>query len=176
MTFASRLVDLRKVKCKYNQEELARQIEISVDSIRRWEKGNQVPRADELQKLAVALNTSVAYLIGETDDPRPLLRLDGSQILDGSSVIAPEWAAALEEGAPPQKVQTLPVIENRSPVPGTEIFATLGVLIGQLHNDYARMTPADRSLVKDMLIRCMRIAFGNKWVDGFIGADEQHVG
>ncbi|MDO5116092.1 MAG: helix-turn-helix domain-containing protein [Synergistaceae bacterium] len=87
MTFASRLVDLRKVKCKYNQEELARQIEISVDSIRRWEKGNQVPRADELQKLAVALNTSVAYLIGETDDPaRPVAGATTPKVPDGVRV------------------------------------------------------------------------------------------
>ena len=36
------------------------------------ENGRSNPKAEELSKIAVALDTSVAYLMGETDDPQPL--------------------------------------------------------------------------------------------------------
>jgi transcriptional regulator with XRE-family HTH domain len=51
------------------QEELAAKVDVSIDSVRRWEQGKIDPRLSEMKKLAVILDTSVAYLIGETDDP-----------------------------------------------------------------------------------------------------------
>ena len=72
---------------KLNQEELAEIIEVSRPSISQWENDKVLPDTDKLLKLASALNASVAYLMGETDDPRPILRLDGTMKLDGSSVI-----------------------------------------------------------------------------------------
>jgi transcriptional regulator with XRE-family HTH domain len=51
---------------------LASAMHVSVNTIARWENGTIPPRANELHMLAKSLNTSVAYLLCETDDPRPL--------------------------------------------------------------------------------------------------------
>lgn len=61
------------------------------------------------------------------------------------------------------------LLDKTSSIPGTEVFATLGLLIGQLHNAYPNMTSADQKLVREMLIRCLRITHGDKWVDEFLG-------
>lgn len=54
MTLASKIRELRKEK-NLTQEQLARQSEVSVDTLRRWESGRIIPRADELARLAFAL-------------------------------------------------------------------------------------------------------------------------
>ena len=70
MVMAERIKELRR-KNKLNQEELADKVNISPMTVRRWEWGQRTPRTDELQRLASALNTTSAYLLGETDDPAP---------------------------------------------------------------------------------------------------------
>lgn len=52
------------------QEDLAGKLNVHVNTIRRWEKGEQSPDAKKLDYLAEALNTTVAYLSGETDHPQ----------------------------------------------------------------------------------------------------------
>lgn len=47
------------------QEDLAGKLNVHVNTIRRWEKGEQSPDAKKLDYLAEALNTTVAYLSGE---------------------------------------------------------------------------------------------------------------
>ena len=53
------------------QEGLAEKANVSVMTVFRWEQELRSPRGDELQRLASALNTTSAYLLGETDDPAP---------------------------------------------------------------------------------------------------------
>ena len=69
--FSKRLVALRDSK-KYSQVELSRIISVSRQTIVRWEANDTYPDVVLLMKLASALNTSVAYLMGETDDPSPI--------------------------------------------------------------------------------------------------------
>lgn len=57
---------------KYSQVELSRIISVSRQTIVRWEANDTYPDVVLLKKLASALNTSVAYLMGETDDPSPI--------------------------------------------------------------------------------------------------------
>ena len=51
------------------QTQLAEALGVSVDTVRRWEQGKRPPDTEMLQRLAQALDTSTAYLLGETDDP-----------------------------------------------------------------------------------------------------------
>jgi len=51
-----------------NQQELADMANVSLHTIFRAEKGTNV-QTKNLRAIATALNTSVAYLMGETDDP-----------------------------------------------------------------------------------------------------------
>ena len=69
--FSERMKRLRKGR-GLNQNELAKQIGVSVDSVRRWEWGHRLPDVDELCRMAQVLKTTVSYLSGETDDEYPL--------------------------------------------------------------------------------------------------------
>lgn len=51
------------------QTQLAKALDVSVDTVRRWEQGRRTPDSVMLQKLAQALDTTTGYLLGETDDP-----------------------------------------------------------------------------------------------------------
>lgn len=53
-----------------SQESLAERLDVHVNTIRRWEQDRQAPDAKKLASLAEALNTTVAYLSGETDNPQ----------------------------------------------------------------------------------------------------------
>ncbi len=62
--FAERLVKLRK-RAGLNQDDLADEIGVSVDSIRRWEGEKQEPRLSELKRIAHVLGTTISELAGE---------------------------------------------------------------------------------------------------------------
>jgi transcriptional regulator with XRE-family HTH domain len=49
---------------RLSQEELARRAELSMDSLRRWERGLCLPRVDAAARLAAALGTTVYRLMG----------------------------------------------------------------------------------------------------------------
>ncbi len=68
----SRLKKQRELS-RMSQETLADKIEVHVNTIRRWEQGKQVPDANKLDSLATTLNTTVAYLSGETDENGTLI-------------------------------------------------------------------------------------------------------
>jgi transcriptional regulator, XRE family len=79
-------------KGKGTQAELAEQIGVHEMTIRRWESGERYPDADMLQKLSVALGTSVSYLVGETDDPQTPVSVDrpsASHLIEGKNVVPP---------------------------------------------------------------------------------------
>ena len=65
------MVEQRK-KQGLTQEGLSELVKISVPTIARIENGRSDPKSEELSRLARALNTSVAYLTGETDEPGPV--------------------------------------------------------------------------------------------------------
>ena len=67
MSFNERLVSLRK-GIGLNQQELADTINVSIDSVRRWEAGKQEPRLSDLKTLAVTLGVT----IGELSEEEPL--------------------------------------------------------------------------------------------------------
>jgi transcriptional regulator with XRE-family HTH domain len=55
----------------WSQQELAEHAGVSLHTVFRAEKGTNI-QSKNLEALAVALHTSVAYLMGETNDCRPL--------------------------------------------------------------------------------------------------------
>ena len=59
-----------------SQSQLGDRIETDANTISRWERDSISPKVETIIKIAHALNTSVSYLLGETDDPvRPLSHL-----------------------------------------------------------------------------------------------------
>jgi transcriptional regulator with XRE-family HTH domain len=80
--FAERLKSTRN-KLSLGQSEVARRAKLSVSCISCYETGKRKPSARHLQSLAFALDTSVAYLVGETDDPS---KQEHQEIIDADTV------------------------------------------------------------------------------------------
>ncbi len=66
MNMAEKIKFYRQRK-NLTQEKLAELIGVSAMTVKRWEWGQRIPRANELMKLAQALNTNMEYLMGQTD-------------------------------------------------------------------------------------------------------------
>ena len=66
--FSERITRLRKEK-GLRQKDLANELGVSIDSVRRWEQGKRSPDVEILNNLARVLDTTVSYISGETDNP-----------------------------------------------------------------------------------------------------------
>jgi len=79
-TFGKRMASLRKER-KMTQDELAKLLNTSISVVGRYERDEMTPSVDVAKNISVFLNTTVGYLLGETDkadlfkDPVMLQRL-----------------------------------------------------------------------------------------------------
>lgn len=85
-----RLIALRE-GLGLSQSEFARQAEQSRSTVHGWETGRNKPDEDALPIVAKVLKTSISYLFGETDDPRP-----APQWRTGEGPTS-EWEARVEQ-------------------------------------------------------------------------------
>jgi transcriptional regulator with XRE-family HTH domain len=80
-SFGKKIAALRK-ELKMSQSDLAKQLSTSVSVISRYERDEMTPSIDVAKKLAGILDTTVGYLLGESDqenilkDPDMLKRLN----------------------------------------------------------------------------------------------------
>lgn len=82
----------------WSQQDLADKAELDSSYISLLETGRRTnPGLETLLKIARALETSISYLAGETDDPRPIMQ-DGQAAHDreGASELTPEDIQDLE--------------------------------------------------------------------------------
>src|SRR5690554_612537 len=71
MTTGQRLAKLRKEN-NYTQEELGELLDVSRQSISKWESDQAFPETQKLIELSKLYQTSVDYLLGnETENPQP---------------------------------------------------------------------------------------------------------
>lgn len=79
-TFGKRMASLRKER-KMTQDELAKLLNTSISVVGRYERDEMTPSVDVAKNISGFLNTTVGYLLGETDkadlfkDPVMLQRL-----------------------------------------------------------------------------------------------------
>lgn len=59
--------DLRQQK-HLTQRNLAMLIHVSVDSVRRWENGTRIPRADEVVRMGTVLDVDYRFIFDALDD------------------------------------------------------------------------------------------------------------
>lgn len=71
-TFGKKLREAREAK-SFSQAELARQIKSHHSIVGKYERDEVKPTIDVVKKLADVLDTTVGYLLGETED-RELLK------------------------------------------------------------------------------------------------------
>lgn len=67
---------VKRIKSKrkeigFTQQQLADKVDVSLMTVVRWENGSRTPNTSLMPTIAMALNTSVAYLMGLTNDPNP---------------------------------------------------------------------------------------------------------
>lgn len=65
--------NIKKARGRIKQSELAEMLNVDVSTVSRWENGKNIPSSKVLQNIANALNTTVAYLSGETDNPERII-------------------------------------------------------------------------------------------------------
>ena len=70
MRIGERIKNTRK-KNRLTQAELAEKLSVHEVTVRTWENTDRGPKLTIMPSIASALDTTVAYLIGETDDPEP---------------------------------------------------------------------------------------------------------
>lgn len=93
MELKEKLVDLRKKK-GLSQAELAEAINVSRQTISRWEVGSAIPSADNLMWLSKFYVVSMDELMGvATDDKRPID--EGQQITSKKPVLPKKTAIGL---------------------------------------------------------------------------------
>ena len=68
MSITERLRERRK-QSGLTQPEFAQAVKTSLATVRRWEGGKTIPDGDKISDIARVLNTTAAYLLGETDNP-----------------------------------------------------------------------------------------------------------
>lgn len=66
-TFGKKIAELRKEK-KMSQGELAKALSTSTSVIGRYERDEMTPSIEVAKKIATILDTTVGYLLGETED------------------------------------------------------------------------------------------------------------
>lgn len=67
ISFGKKIAALRKER-KLSQTDLANKLNTSVSVISRYERDEMTPSIETAKKLANLLNTTVGYLLGETED------------------------------------------------------------------------------------------------------------
>lgn len=67
LSFGKRISILRK-ELKMSQTDLAKKLNTSVSVVSRYELDKMNPSVDTAKKLAIFLNTSVGYLLGENNN------------------------------------------------------------------------------------------------------------
>lgn len=107
ISFGKKLAALRK-GLKMSQGELATKLNTSVSVISRYERDEMTPSIDTAKRLADFLNTTVGYLIGESDD---------DQLLKD-----------------PKMVQRLKAIKEFEPKEKEQVYFTLDAVIREIQN------------------------------------------
>ena len=67
ISFGKKVAALRK-ELKMSQTDLAKKLETSVSVISRYERDEMTPSIETAKRLANFLDTTVGYLLGETED------------------------------------------------------------------------------------------------------------
>lgn len=72
MTLAEKIMELRK-KCGWSQEELAEKLDISRQSVSKWESGASIPEIEKIVLLSSLFGVSTDYLLkDELEEERPV--------------------------------------------------------------------------------------------------------
>lgn len=112
MNFSTNLIRFRKMK-GYTQEELAEKLQISRQSISKWENGEVIPDLSKTIKLAEILNVSIDQLCG----------IESTPIIETNQVVKAEQEINL-------KFKAQPILTIMCTILISTLFAFVGYNIG----------------------------------------------
>lgn len=84
--FLNRLISLRKSR-GVRQVDLANYLNVQRVTYGSYERGTIMPPYDKIEAIAKYHGVSVAYLMGDTDDPKPVVKVDAHGVLDVYSAL-----------------------------------------------------------------------------------------
>lgn len=109
----SRILALRE-RVGLSQAEFARKTKQGRSTVHGWESGRSKPDDEGMLLVAQVLGTSISYLYGETDDPRPPARWHTGE---APSSAFEETLIEVADGLEQLKVRVEKVIRSYNPLP-----------------------------------------------------------
>ena len=100
MIFADKLIQLRK-KAGWSQEELASQMNVSRQSVSKWEGAQSVPDLDKIVRLSKLFGVSTDYLLkDEIEDADTVIvsEFDGGSYIAGQQRVIDGLIITMLEG------------------------------------------------------------------------------
>ena len=91
MTFSDKLIALRK-KAGWSQEELAERLNVSRQSVSKWESAQSMPDIDKILQLSSLFSVTTDCLLKDTqDDPQPAAAETASPLPRIKALTAAYW-------------------------------------------------------------------------------------
>ena len=110
MILADKIINLRK-KMLWSQEELADKLDVSRQSVSKWESSQSIPDMDKILKMSRLFGVSTDYLLkdelGETDEPPQVQDDDNPALRHVSMEQASEYMDTRAKNAPRLALSTL---------------------------------------------------------------------
>ncbi|WP_455191827.1 helix-turn-helix domain-containing protein [Gemmiger sp.] len=91
MTFSDKLIALRR-KAGWSQEELAERLNVSRQSVSKWESAQSMPDIDKIVQLSSLFSVTTDYLLKDgRDDPQPAAAATPSPLPRIKALTAAYW-------------------------------------------------------------------------------------
>ena len=91
MTFSDKLIALRR-KAGWSQEELAERLNVSRQSVSKWESAQSMPDIDKILQLSSLFSVTTDYLLKDgQDDPQPAVAETPSPLPRIKALTAAYW-------------------------------------------------------------------------------------
>lgn len=115
MTFSDKLIALRK-KAGWSQEELAERLNVSRQSVSKWESAQSMPDIDKILQLSSLFSVTTDCLLKDTqDDPQPAAAQTPSPLPRVTLTQAEDYLTKAQANAPQMALATTLCIV--SPIP-----------------------------------------------------------
>ena len=128
MTFSDKLIALRK-KAGWSQEELAERLNVSRQSVSKWESGQSMPDIDKILQLSSLFSVTTDCLLKDTqDDPQPAAAQTPSPLPRVTLTQAEDYLTKAQTNAPQMALATALCIVSPIPLLALGTVSELGLL------------------------------------------------
>ena len=128
MTFSDKLIALRK-KAGWSQEELAERLNVSRQSVSKWESAQSMPDIDKILQLSSLFSVTTDCLLKDTqDDPQPAAAQTPSPLPRVTLAQAEDYLTKAQGNAPQMALATALCIVSPIPLLALGTVSELGLL------------------------------------------------